>query len=211
MLGMYAGHPYGRPVREALLALLAKDPGHGYELKQALETEFGEAWPAINVGQIYKTLGRLEADHLVTSSPVVQSGRPDKRVFALTAAGHAALQHWLDTPVDAPRVKGEFFTKLAPATRGRLADPLALIDHQCRAHFVIFEISQSSPTGHGNGRHGWRWRERSCMFRPIWPGWSVARKPLEGSSHEHSGNDRSRTSLHVEGGSPYVRWMASTS
>lgn len=131
---MYVGYLYGPGVREALLAVLAKEPGHGYELKQALEAEFGDAWPPINVGQIYKTLGRLEADRLVTSSSVVQSGRPDKRVFALTAAGHSALQLWLDTPVDAPKVKGEFFTKLALATRGRLADPLVLIDHQRRAN-----------------------------------------------------------------------------
>lgn len=121
-------------MRDALLALLAKEPGHGYELKQALEKEFGEAWPAINIGQIYKTLGRLEADQLVRSRSVVQSDRPDKRVFDLTAAGHEAVQHWLHTPVDAPKVKGEFFTKLALATRGRLADPLVLIDHQRRAH-----------------------------------------------------------------------------
>lgn len=134
MLDMYGGHLYCDRVREALLAVLAKEPGHGYELKQALETEFGEAWPAINIGQIYKTLSRLEADQLVTSSSVVQSGRPDKRVFALTAAGHEALRIWLHTPVDAPKVKGEFFTKLALASRGRLADPLVLIDHQRRAH-----------------------------------------------------------------------------
>ena len=121
-------------MRDALLAVLAKEPGHGYELKQALENEFGEAWPTINIGQIYKTLGRLEADELVTSNSVVQSGRPDKRVFALTAAGHEALQQWLHTPVDAPKVKREFFTKLALAARGRLADPLVLIDHQRRAH-----------------------------------------------------------------------------
>ncbi len=40
-------------MRLALLALLAKEPAHGYELKQALEQTFGRAYPAPNIGQIY--------------------------------------------------------------------------------------------------------------------------------------------------------------
>ena len=45
-------------MREVLLALLHKEPAHGYELKGAIESMFGEVWPAVNVGQIYSTLGR---------------------------------------------------------------------------------------------------------------------------------------------------------
>ena len=47
-------------MRLPLLALLAKGPAHGYELKQALEKLFGAAYPQPNIGQIYVTLGRLE-------------------------------------------------------------------------------------------------------------------------------------------------------
>ena len=48
-----------------LLALLAKEPAHGYELKMLLEQIFGEAYPSPNIGQIYVTLQRLERDGLV--------------------------------------------------------------------------------------------------------------------------------------------------
>jgi DNA-binding PadR family transcriptional regulator len=121
-------------VRHALLALLSKEPAHGYELKQAVEAEFGELWPPVNVGQLYKTLGRLEADGLVRSASVAQASRPDKRVFELTAAGRDELQAWVDAPAPAVRVKDEFFTKLVLAARAKVADPLVLIDRQRRAY-----------------------------------------------------------------------------
>src|SRR5690349_17956513 len=47
-------------VRLPLMALLAKEPAHGYELKSRLEQIFGEAYPAPNIGQVYLTLQRLE-------------------------------------------------------------------------------------------------------------------------------------------------------
>jgi DNA-binding PadR family transcriptional regulator len=121
-------------MRHALLALLSKEPAHGYELKQAVEWEFGELWPPVNIGQIYKTLGRLEADGLVRSATVAQASRPDKRVFELTAAGREELDAWIDRPSPGVRVKDEFFTKLVLAARAGVADPLVLIDRQRRAH-----------------------------------------------------------------------------
>ena len=52
-------------MRQPLLALLAKEPAHGYELKLALEQTFGQAYASPNIGQIYVTLKRLEQDGLV--------------------------------------------------------------------------------------------------------------------------------------------------
>lgn len=133
-LDIHTMHVYALAMRHALLALLSKEPAHGYELKRAVEAEFGELWPPVNVGQIYKTLGRLEAEGLVRSSSVAQADRPDKRVFELTAAGREELTAWVDRPSPGVRVKDEFFTKLVLAARARVADPLVLIDRQRRAY-----------------------------------------------------------------------------
>ena len=121
-------------MRHILLGLLAKEPAHGYELKQAVEAQFGELWPPVNIGQIYKTLGRLEEDGLVRSATVAQASRPDKRVFEVTAAGREELAAWVDRPSPAVRVKEEFFTKVVLAARTGVADPLVLVDRQRRAH-----------------------------------------------------------------------------
>lgn len=121
-------------MREELLGLLAKEPAHGYELKQALEADFGDLWPAVNIGQIYSTLARLEATGLVRSAPVTQDGRPDKKVFELTANGREELLRWVDDVVPAARVRDRFFVKLVLAARAGLADPITLIDRQRRAY-----------------------------------------------------------------------------
>jgi DNA-binding PadR family transcriptional regulator len=124
-------------MRSVLLALLAEGPAHGYELKLDIERLFGDAWPPINIGQIYTTLQRLERDGLVESTHVSQDGRPNKRVYALTAAGGADLEDWFAAPVCEPRLKDEFLTKLILAGRPGLngaLKPLELIARQRREY-----------------------------------------------------------------------------
>jgi DNA-binding PadR family transcriptional regulator len=118
-----------------LLALLAKEPAHGYELKVQLEQIFGEAYPAPNIGQIYVTLQRLERDGLVRSQDVVQATRPNKRVYELTDAGREAVLEWVDTAGDGPRVRDEFFMKLALSQLAGTSDRLGLINRQ-RRHYL---------------------------------------------------------------------------
>jgi DNA-binding PadR family transcriptional regulator len=119
-------------VRHQLLALLARQPAYGYELKQALEQTFGAAYPEPNIGQIYVTLGRLEKAGLVLSQEVAQSGKPDKRVYQITDIGTAELASWITSPTDGPRVRDEFFMKLVLAPGTSLTDRLTLINNQRR-------------------------------------------------------------------------------
>jgi DNA-binding PadR family transcriptional regulator len=119
-------------VRPVLLALLAKEPAHGYELKQALEQTFGSAYPSPNIGQIYVTLGRLEKDGLVQSQDVAQTNRPNKKVYELTPAGRDALAAWVEEQSDGPRLRDDFFVKLALAPISGAADRMTLINRQRR-------------------------------------------------------------------------------
>jgi DNA-binding PadR family transcriptional regulator len=120
-------------MRELFLALIAGDLGYGYELKQALEQEFGELLPALNAGQIYSTLARLERDDLVVGQNVEGDSRR-KRVYELTDAGRAALARWIETPVPGTWLKDEFFMKLVVVASAGLADPKTLIDRQRREY-----------------------------------------------------------------------------
>lgn len=122
-------------MRLHLLALLAKEPAHGYELKQALEQTFGSAYPSPNIGQIYVTLGRLEKDGLIRVVDVEQSNRPNKKVYYLTAKGRDVLTLWVDEPTEGPRVRDEFFMKLVLAPLTGIADRMALINRQ-RRHYL---------------------------------------------------------------------------
>jgi DNA-binding PadR family transcriptional regulator len=122
-------------MRMPLLALLAKEPAHGYELKTQLEQVFGEAYPSTNIGQIYVTLQRLERDGLVRSQDVVQATRPNKRVYELSEAGHEALVQWMDRPSEGPRVRDDFFIKLVLSQLAGISDRLGLINRQ-RRHYL---------------------------------------------------------------------------
>jgi DNA-binding PadR family transcriptional regulator len=84
-------------VTHALLALLSEGPKYGLQLREEFEAGTGEVWP-LNVGQVYKTLGRLERDGLAESDGSGHDG-PQKR-FRITARGAEVLAAWLRTPPD---------------------------------------------------------------------------------------------------------------
>jgi DNA-binding PadR family transcriptional regulator len=117
-------------MRHAVLALLADQPAHGYEIKRALEERFGTVIAPLNAGQVYMTLQRLQRDELVADDAVAQSGRPDKRVYRLTAAGREALQEWLGAPSAPTKLRDDFFMKLVLAHSMGLAEPAELIARQ---------------------------------------------------------------------------------
>ena len=121
-------------MRFPLLALLANGPAHGYELKRAMEQQFGAVLPPLNAGQIYTTLSRLERDALVQDNAVEQNGRPNKRVYQLTEKGKSELAGWVADSTPQTRLKDDFFIKLVLARAAGIADPAELIDRQRAAY-----------------------------------------------------------------------------
>ena len=70
-------------IRVAILAVLADEPMHGYQVIGELETRSGGRWRP-SAGSIYPTLAQLEDEGLVRSEQL--DGR---RVFSLTDDGRA--------------------------------------------------------------------------------------------------------------------------
>jgi DNA-binding PadR family transcriptional regulator len=137
-------------MRELFLALLAGDRGHGYELKQTLEHEFGDLLPALNAGQIYTTLARLERDGLVAGQSVAGDSRR-KRTYELTDAGREALTGWIRTPVPGTRLKDEFFMKFAVIVSTKLAEPKAVIEGQRREYLQSLRDLDALLAANGKG------------------------------------------------------------
>ena len=82
-----AGYAFGRragrgDIRAAILALLAEQPMHGYQIIQELTERTGGAWRP-SPGSVYPTLQQLEDEELVRET-ASESG---KRVYELTDAG----------------------------------------------------------------------------------------------------------------------------
>lgn len=119
-----------RVVQEVLLALLAREAAHGYQLRARLALALGPLAGALNEGQVYVTLGRLEKSGLVSAERVGQVDRPDRKVYALTEAGRERVRAWLaDTSWPKP-VPAEFHLKLVAAAAAGLTDPVRLVDAQ---------------------------------------------------------------------------------
>jgi DNA-binding PadR family transcriptional regulator len=119
--------------QEVVLAMLAKEPSHGYELRARLQQALGPVGDTMNAGQIYVTLSRLEKSGLVTCEQSAGlPDRPDRKVYALTAAGQQRVANWVaDVTWPGPSL-AEFHLKLVAAAGARLADPLSIVDAQRR-------------------------------------------------------------------------------
>jgi DNA-binding PadR family transcriptional regulator len=119
--------------QEVVLAMLAKEPSYGYELRGRLRQALGPLGEAMNPGQIYVTLTRLEKAGLVTSGRADGlADRPDRNVYALTPAGQQRVVEWL-AEVRWPKPDlAEFHLKLVAAAAAGLADPLSIVDGQRR-------------------------------------------------------------------------------
>ena len=119
--------------QEVVLALLAKEPSHGYELRGRLRLALGPLGETMNDGQIYVILSRLEKAGLVMAEEAAGSpDRTDRKVYELTADGQERVAAWL-TEVSWPKPDlAEFHLKLIAAAAAGLADPLAIVDAQRR-------------------------------------------------------------------------------
>jgi DNA-binding PadR family transcriptional regulator len=119
--------------QEVVMAMLAKEASHGYELRARLHQALGPLAAGLNAGQVYVTLGRLERAGLVRSERATGEGeRPDRRTYELTTQGRQRVADWL-AEVSWPRPDlAEFHLKLIAAAAARLADPLSIVDVQRR-------------------------------------------------------------------------------
>jgi DNA-binding PadR family transcriptional regulator len=89
----------------ALLGLIAEQhPRSGYDLVQTFRISMAHYWHA-HPGQIYPTLDRMERDGSIAGREVIQRGRPNKRVYAITAEGRRVLHEWLASPYEPLKMK----------------------------------------------------------------------------------------------------------
>jgi len=94
------------PVRLLILGLLADGPLHGHQIRRTAELSGIETWAGVKVGALYGMLHRLAAEDLIEPVRTEQDGnRPQRTVYAITAAGRAELAVHRDRALTQPAVQ----------------------------------------------------------------------------------------------------------
>lgn len=103
-------------LRMAVLGLLAVEEGSGYALLQRFRNSLGFFWTTTHQ-QLYKELHALHEEGLVDCQEVEQDGRPDKKVYSLTARGGEALDFLLADAAGPAKVRDPLLVKLFAGAR----------------------------------------------------------------------------------------------
>ena len=98
-------------LRAVLLGFLTRGDLTGYELKGAMDESVGFFFGA-SYGSIYPALRSLEEEGLVRSTLVVQSERPNKKIYSLTPEGRACFLAALEEPPAEDSFRSEFLMQL---------------------------------------------------------------------------------------------------
>ncbi|WP_290706725.1 MULTISPECIES: PadR family transcriptional regulator [Gordonia] len=114
-------------LENAIMVSLAERPGTGYEIAQQFDRSIGHFWSATHQ-QVYRTLKKLHADGLVDFEPVVQDGRPDKKVYQLSGLGRERLATWVSTPTPVTPLRNEIGVKIRGAEHGDLGSVILEVE-----------------------------------------------------------------------------------
>lgn len=111
-------------IKTLCLGILTLGEASGYELKKHFEDGPISQFHHAGFGSIYPALGKLHDEGLVTRSEMVQDGRPDKKVYAITSRGLETFRQALAKPPTADKIRSEcllilFFEHLLEAGHSR--------------------------------------------------------------------------------------------
>jgi len=98
-------------IRYAILVSLSRKESTGYEIANEFDRGLGFFWKSSHQ-QIYKELGKLAGDGLVSYKQVHQKDKPSKKVYQLTGDGKQDLIEWLGSQTELPPIKDPLLIKL---------------------------------------------------------------------------------------------------
>lgn len=99
-------------VRTLCLGVLSSGEASGYAIKKEIEEGMFSHFIEASFGSIYPALAQLAGEGLVTVRAEEQSGKPDKKVYAITAKGRDALARAITVVPARDKYKSEFLFQM---------------------------------------------------------------------------------------------------
>ena len=98
-------------VRTVCLGMLTDGAASGYDLKKHFESTFAHFFAA-GYGSIYPALSSLCEQGLVNCECIPQEGKPDRKVYHITAEGRSYLMAALENPTPCHKIRSEFLATM---------------------------------------------------------------------------------------------------
>ncbi|AWT41465.1 MULTISPECIES: PadR family transcriptional regulator [Streptomyces] len=118
----------------AILTALLEKPSSGLELTRRFDKSIGYFWSATHQ-QIYRELGKLEADGLIRALPAEQPARGQKKSYEVLPAGRAELERWTSATQDPKPMRDTLLLRL----RAAAVVGTAGIEADLRRHLELHE------------------------------------------------------------------------
>ena len=118
-------------VKTVCLGMLTDGPASGYDLKKEFESSFAHFFAA-GYGSIYPALSALAEDGLVDCELVPQEGKPDRKVYEITAKGLEFLLKALENETPCHKVRSEFLATMCFAHMMRPDVIEAVLDNRLK-------------------------------------------------------------------------------
>jgi len=138
-------------VRTLCLGILSLQEASGYEIKKDVEDGLFSHFIDASFGSIYPALTQLAGEGFVTVREEEQTGKPDKKVYAITEAGRNALAKAISVVPAKDKYRSEFLFQML--LQDYLSPEMMLVAVQKQLNDLnddLGRIAECSQEGHGS-------------------------------------------------------------
>ena len=132
-------------LKHGLLGLLSFQEMSGYDVEKMFRETIGFFWHA-KISQVYRELHTMEKAGWLGSREVVQTGKPNKKVYHITAEGHQEIENWVMNY----KMSGDFEVRIGILMRIYFAanrpkeETIALLENfQRQGKEVLLQLAES--------------------------------------------------------------------
>jgi DNA-binding PadR family transcriptional regulator len=98
-------------MQDVILGFIYDQPMSGYDIKQMMENSVSYFFDA-SFGAIYPALRKMEKEGLVEKQVVIQEGKPNKNLFAITESGRQQFLEYLNSPVSPTVMRSDLLIRI---------------------------------------------------------------------------------------------------